>query len=173
MKSFNTLITIVLVLSFFMGIYCAGTSMTYDFKKHLESISTVAEEMPHIEELGYIWTADTITNDLNAFAWPQNEDVKVVHLKDWKAGKGFFGAQGIQGTDGRWYTFDVWFLWDNQDAQPYWVGWEPITGFVEGVADIAGRVVYSFRWLGGYVEGFFILLWKIIPTSGLVERGSY
>lgn len=172
MKVLNGFIGVILVLSFIMGVYCSGTTKTYDFKTHLESIASVTEEMPHIEEISYIWTADIVTNDINGYSWPSSADVKEIHLKRWVT-EGWFSGDGIQGDTTRWYVFNRWFNWDYpESSSAYWEGWKPINQFIEGIAEISGRVIYSFRWLGGYIESFFELVIAVTPTSGIVERGS-
>ena len=163
MKVLNGCISIILLLSLVMGIYCAGSDKTYDFIAHLESISAVTEEMPTIEELSQIWTERGVSSD-GSFGLP------IVHLRYWPLG--LFGTNGTLGTDSRWIGFDIWYIWDNQDAQPYWAGWEPITNFVEGVSTLSARVVYTFIWVGGYIESFFELVFTLSPTSGIVSKGG-
>lgn len=168
MKAFNTLITIVLVLSFIMGVYCAGTSMTYDFRKHLESISTVAEEMPTFEDLGSIWTVDVIENG-NMGAGPAGSTRATVNIQSWPTIGPFAAVRGE--NDAIWYPFVKRGIQGGTDAALEFL--QPISNFFDGTLELCGRVVYTFVWTGDYIIGFFKLVWKVIPTSGLVERGAY
>lgn len=168
MKAFNTLITIVLVLSLFMGIYCAGTSKTYDFKMHLQSISTVAEEMPTFEDLSSIWTADIIENG-NMSAGPMNATRATVNIQTWPTIGPFAAVRGA--NDAIWYPFVKTGIQGGTDEALEFL--QPIADFFDSVVEVSGRVYYTGVWIGNYIVGFFKLVWKIIPTSGLVERGAY
>ena len=166
-KIIGSIVSIILVLSFAMGIYCAGTNKTYDFKKHLESISDVGEEMPHFEELGFIWEADIVENG-QMIAGPAGQERKTIHLKRWPSVGVFKAVTGENGAV--WYPFvKAGRLNGTEEANEFW---EPVTNFIDGIYEFTGRMVYTFIWLGSYVESFFNMVFALSPTSGMVERGA-
>lgn len=149
-RAFNSLIAIVLVFSLIMGVYCAGTSKTYDFKKHIESIAAVSEELPTFQTLYDIWSEPMINITDMGLIVPES---------------GFF-ARFILGGNEKYYVFS-WF--DVAD----WGMFEPINQFISGVVEFMGRIVFTGYWGGTFVVHFFDLVFAISPTSGLVERGSF
>lgn len=166
MKVLNGFIGVILALSFIMGVYCAGTTKTYDFKTHLESIATVSQELPHFEDLGSIWTADIIENGLMGSA-PANATRATVNIRSWVRSGPFAAVRSESGAI--WYPFVKSGIQGGSDEALEFL--QPISNFFDGVLEVCGRVVYTFVWLGDYVGGFFALVWKVLPFSGLVERG--
>ena len=160
----NGCISIILLLSLAMGIYCAGTKRTYDFKVHLESISQVAQEMPTIEELGFIWEADIIENGLMG-AGPGGSYRKVIHLKRWPA-YGAFKAAYSSDTGAYWYPFVESSISSGSNA------YTPIADILDGVHQFTARTVYTFIWIGNYAGSFFDLVFALSPTSGIVAKGG-
>lgn len=167
MKAINSIIGVFLALSFMMGVYCAGTNKTYDFKTHLESIATVSEEMPSLEELSYIWTADIIENG-QMTSGPAGLERETVHLKRWPT-YGIFEAAYDDSDGTYWYSFvRAGRSGGTVDANKYW---EPVSDFLDGTLELMGRTGYTFIWLGNYVVSFLELALALSPTSGIVERG--
>lgn len=167
MKAVKGFIGIIIALSFIMGVYCAGTTKTYDFKTHLESFATVAQELPHIEDLGSIWTADIIENGLMT-SGPGGQVRKTVHITSWPRNGVFKAATGESGEI--WYPFNrSAIVGGSSDALKYL---EPLSDFYDGVVEVCGRTFYTFVWIGDYIGGFFNLVWKVLPFSGLVERSA-
>ena len=166
-KIVGSIVSIILVLSFAMGIYCAGTNKTYDFKKHLESISSVGEEMPHFEELGSIWEADIVENGKMG-AGPAGQIRKTIHLIRWPSVGAFKAVTGENGAV--WYPFvKAGRLGGTDDANEFW---EPVSNFIDGIYEFTGRMGYTLIWLGNYVVSFFNMVFALSPTSGIVERGA-
>lgn len=157
MRIFKGLISVVLVLSFAMGIYCAGTDKTYDFKKHLESIATIVEELPSVEQIGEIWDAPFFDLNDTEFDWlPADAIVRKLTLK--------VTVDGESVDTGLLYP-DAWDI-------PDWGIFEPINQFVAVLYAFGLRASLSASFVGSYIIGFFNLVIKILPFSGLVERGS-
>lgn len=151
MKTFNSLITIVLVLSLFMGIYCAGTTKTYDFRKHLESIGSITKELPTFETLGDIWDDD----DFRPFKYGMKYMYPYTSLNDVTQGGASVNAIVLVPESDDWGVFTV------------------VKNIMNGLSSVSYKTMYTLQFIGDYIIGFFQLVWKIIPTSGLVERGSY
>lgn len=158
MKVFSALISIVIVLSFVMGVYCAGTTQTYDFKKHIESISAIGQGLPTFEQLGEIW--QDMYFDLNSQEYafvPSGSYLRSLTIK-------------VQSDNGQ---VDTGLLYPDLWSVSDWGIFEGINEFISGVFSVIQRTSLTFLWLGAYVKGFFELVFALSPTSGLVERGTY
>lgn len=150
-KVFGSIISIILVLSFAMGIYCAGTTKTYDFKKHLESIASIAEEFPTFETLGNIWDDD----DFRPFEHGMKYMYPYTYLNDITQGGASFNAIVLVPESDDWGVFNV------------------VKNIMNGLSSVSYKNMYTLQFIGRYIIGFFQLVWRIMPTSGLVERGVY
>lgn len=158
MKVLSVMMSIVLVMSLVMGIYCAGTTKTYDFKKHLESISAIGQELPTLEQLGEIWQDMFFDLNTDEYAFvPNSSYLRSLTLK-------------VQGDNGE---VDTGILYPDLWSVSDWGIFDGINEFISGVFSVIQRTSLTFLWLGAYVKGFFQLVFAISPTSGLVERGAY
>ena len=167
MKVVHSLITIIILVSFVMGIYCAGTTKTYDFMTHLEAVSQVSQTMPEFGDLGKIWTKDIIESG-HMGAHPMGASYAEVHITSW-AKSGVFKASYDEARDIYWYSFVRFGMQGGTNAAQEALA--PITDVFDSIMELSGRAYYTFVWLGDYVVGFFELVWTLMPFSGLVERG--
>lgn len=150
MKVFKYLISIVLVISCVMGIYCAGTNKTYDFKTHFESIAQITEELPPLDALGDIWDNEAFypTEYGMKYSFPYtswNEAEGVVHINAFVI---------LQGEPEDWGVFAF------------------VHEIVNGISLVTYKFLYTLQFLGDYLVSMLELVVKLSPTSGLVERGS-
>ena len=163
-KVAGSILSIILVLSFAMGIYCAGTNKTYDFKEHLESIAEVSEEIPSIDEVYYIWTYDEVGSTFANLSIPGIIDYHGITMNKWPVG-GIFGAEPLGDGGYVTYRFSHFMAVD-------WGMFEPIKDVIDGIVVFTGRAYYTLWWGAGFLGSFFELVFALSPTSGIVERGA-
>ena len=147
-KVVGSIVSIILLLSFAMGIYCAGTNKTYDFKKHLESIAEVAEEMVTFETLADIWDDD----DFRPKKYGMKYSYPHTSMND---------ALGSVNA----YSY---ITHDNYD----WGMFQPVHETMNTIGLTGYKITYTFQFLGKFIAGMFQLAFKLSPTSGIVERGA-
>ncbi len=158
MKILSVVLSVIVLLTFVMGIYCAGTNLTYDFKTHLQSISTISQELPTVEQLGEIW--QDMYFDLNSELYvfvPSGSYLRSLTIK-------------VQSDNGE---VDTGILYPDLWSVSDWGMFDSVNEFISGTFSVIQRTSLTFLWLGSYVKGFFQLVFALAPTSGLVERGAY
>lgn len=148
-KVVGSIVSIILLLSFAMGIYCSGTNKTYDFKKHLESIAEVAEEMVTFETLADIWDDD----DFRPKKYGMKYSYPHTSMND---------ALGSVNA----YSY---ITHDNYD----WGMFQPVHETMNTIGLTGYKITYTFQFLGKFIAGMFQLAFKLSPTSGIVERGAF